>query len=270
MRYLACLLPVVLVGGCVTYSPHVDPVPSSAWQAAADSPRTAEPTTPRRDPVRPAPSAQSLTREQVLVTATSRDPQEAIAELDRHPFAFPLDQENLRWFEDRVAPPEVLDYLHKRSAIDWDALARSSQPVQPAEPPVEYDEGGYPAPTPSQPSTTYVVESPQPSTVVYERTYYDPPVYGGTVYVYGGGYYGSNHSYYRGGYYRPYYRSTYRASTPVYTPGTVYRAGAPAGVYSHPSYQPYTYTPYRATTTVRTSHPSGGFHGGHSGGGHHR
>ena len=85
VRSLALLVVPLTFVGCVS-SPHrVSSVPASAWRAAADSPRTLEPTTPHvhRDPVRQAPSASALSKEQVLTLANAKDPHEAIDVIGR-------------------------------------------------------------------------------------------------------------------------------------------------------------------------------------------
>lgn len=251
------LVPAVLVllaSGCVV-THRVEPVPASAWTATEGSTRTSYPTqAARRDPPRrTVPDA--LTKDQVLALASNRDPQDAIAEIDRHPLAFALTKENLGWFEDRVAPPELVDYLKKRAAIDWDALAKAPpaeiQPTTESYAAPSYDSPSYgydstPAP---QPTTVYV-ESPQPqTTVIYERDYVDPyPYYVGGVYVYGGCYrrgwlrpcYSGNYYYNRGYYPNTYYSNTYvnRANYNAYAPGPV------AGLY-----------PTRSTV-VRTGNPT--------------
>ncbi len=198
MRYLGLLLVPIALVGCARSRPHVATVPASAWHAAGDSPRTSEPVTRHRDPVR-QPSVAALSREQVLEIANRRDPQDAIAEIDRHPLGFALNNQNIGWFEDRVVPPELVDYLRKRGAVDWEALNTPAPSPQPQADPDRYATWDQP---PQQP-TVYVVESPRPTTVIYERTYtssyvppacYTPTYYAGAVYVGGSVSYGYGRS----------------------------------------------------------------------------
>jgi hypothetical protein len=120
------VLPVVLVTGCAlsgcSSSPRVATVSDEAWRAAADSPRTPEPTPPPPEKPSVRSAGQPLTRDEVLEVATIHDAQDAIDEIDRHPLSFPLDEENLAWFESRFAPPELVDYLRKRAEVDWTEL----------------------------------------------------------------------------------------------------------------------------------------------------
>jgi hypothetical protein len=270
VRHLVLPLVAVLVAGCAS-TQRVDPVPDSAWRAAEGSPRTSYPTTssapittPRRDPARSS-SSLTLTKEQVLAIATSQDPAEAIAEVDRHPFAFKLTNENLGWFEDRLAPPEFLDYLKKRAAVDWDRLAQAPSTDQP-----QQLEGGFGYVTPSTPSsdtlpptTTVYTDSPPPQvTVVYEN---DSPYYyhDGAIWVWGG-FYGARH-WYRNGY-------SYYYNQPYYRPN-YYTGGQPvAGLYVAPGVNATVRTAAPQGVVVRGSVRSGGFHAGGHGtghGGHH-
>lgn len=271
MRHLVLPLLAVLLAGCES-TPRVDPVPDSAWRAAEGSPRTSYPTTasapfaspPRRDPARPQASSLALTKEQVLAIATSQDPQEAIAEVDRHPLGFKLTNESLGWFEDRLAPPEFLDYLQKRAAVDWDKLAQAPSTAPPSQP-----EGGFGYVTPSTPgsdtlpppATTVYVDNPPPQvSVVYES---DSPYYyhDGAIWVWGG-FYGSRH-WYRNGY-------SYYYNRPFYRPNYYTGAQPVAGLYVGPSVNATVRTAAPQGVTVRGSVRSGSHSGGHSshGGGH--
>jgi hypothetical protein len=172
---------------------------------------------------------------------TGKDPADAIAEIDRHPFAFPLNGENLGWFEDRVAPPELIDYLKKRAAVNWEQLSQGASPA-----PAPAPSGGFgyanTAPDAGTPPPTTVYSDPQPTqtTVIYQDPYYDPYYYGyGGVYVYGGYAYGP---------YRRYYGPGVVGAAPVYRPGVA------AGLYAGPT--------VRANVVVR----GGGGRGGHGGG----
>ena len=80
----------------------------------------------------PPARSDSLTREGVLEVARSHDdPAEAIRRLDASPFAFRLDPEALSWFGGQGLEPAVLDYLEKRSQIDWAALRGDVDPNSP-------------------------------------------------------------------------------------------------------------------------------------------
>jgi hypothetical protein len=238
VRYLALVLPVVLMGCTTTVRTH------DSWRVSQDdSPRTSEPVpvqgqpvqAARRDPVRPKTAADPLTKEQVLAIAGRLEPAEAIAEIDRHPLAFPLSKENLSWFEDRLVAPELADYLKKRSQVNWEQLAKPAEPTPP--PPSVIDDSNaqpeqptyYEPPARRTQTTVYIEPQPQ-TTVVYDTA---PVVYGGVVYVGGGYYYGP----------RYYGARTYYAPVRTAAPQVVYRPGAPAGLYSN-------------TTVVRTGNPT--------------
>lgn len=110
------LLTVALAaGGCgTTADDHPDVV--------AVAPRLAPP--PARDG--------ALDRDAALRVAQGHaDPAEAIAELDTHRFAFALDDATLTWFGQQGLEPAVLDYLHKRSRVDWEALRGDVDPDTP-------------------------------------------------------------------------------------------------------------------------------------------
>ena len=96
----ACALLVVCAGlGCASEPP---PPP----------PRMLEPA--------PAGGARALSQDAVLEHAQTRTaPELTIEYLDRHPFDFSLNAQTLAEFERAGAAPEVLDYLHKRSRVDW-------------------------------------------------------------------------------------------------------------------------------------------------------
>ena len=67
----------------------------------------------------------------VDIVRRAGDPADAIATLDARPFEFELDGEALEWFGERDLAPPVLDYLEKRSKIDWDALRGDVDPAGP-------------------------------------------------------------------------------------------------------------------------------------------
>src|SRR4051812_14885426 len=99
--------------GCASSQPRrvivTHTMPDARWEPAPGSPRSSYPTRldyiPRTVQVASMRSG-PLTREQVLALATRNDPGDAIAEIDRHPLAFPLDGANLAWFDDRLVAPE--------------------------------------------------------------------------------------------------------------------------------------------------------------------
>ena len=75
---------------------------------------------------------EELSRERVLAIAQrEEDPGQAIALLDRRPFSFELDEDALAWFGEQGSPPEVLDYLRKRSKVDWSSLRGDVDPDTP-------------------------------------------------------------------------------------------------------------------------------------------
>ena len=70
----------------------------------------------------PPSNERPLQRTDVAARGREGSPEQAIRSLDRHPFAFPLDRENLAWLEAQDLPPGVLDYLRKRALVDWESL----------------------------------------------------------------------------------------------------------------------------------------------------
>lgn len=285
----ARFVPVLIAGslaGCASSSPRPATVPDAAWMAAGDSPRSSAPMTRVRASrsQRPTPPGQPLTREQVLQLATLKDPQDAIAEIDRHPLSFALDNASLAWFEDRVVPPEVADYLRKRAQVDWsqvrgDALAdapppsRDDQPPQPAPPTDSWAD----APPPQSPPVEQPAMDDPGTTVVYD----DQPTYvvGGVVY--------SGWGWYDGAYWRPwrpwYHRDSFVGTT-VYS-GAGY--GSAPGNYRSGGYGNYPYargsfvyaqprgfvappTITRPPGVNRSTGRSGGTTGRSSSAGHHR
>jgi len=248
VRWVAAIGITAVAAGCTTTVRRVEPVPQSSW-AATPAPRPAM-NYAASEQVRPA-RPEPLTKESVLrIATTARDAQEAIYVIDQHPFAFPLDDKAIQWFEDRAAPPELIDYLRKRAQVNWDQLraeqelARTDpyatpqqEGVEPnAQPSVEYAQ-------PEQPGTVVVESSP---TVVYDYTdpyWYDP--YWGLGYgvgigigwtwgwgYYGWGWYDRDHHYwgndrYLGRSYGSVYRSgNYYGGTSY---GSIYRSGNFAG-----------------------------------------
>ena len=80
-------------------------------------------------PYAPPPAAeQALTQEGLLELAAAHPSDEVIAKVDRHPLAFELDEPTLAELQAKGLPGEVLDYLRKRSRVDWDALRGEVDP----------------------------------------------------------------------------------------------------------------------------------------------
>jgi len=80
----------------------------------------------------PPADEEELDRFQVLAAAQgSEDPADVIALLDASPFSFELDAEAVAWFGEQGVPPEVLDYLGKRSKVDWSSLRGDVDPNTP-------------------------------------------------------------------------------------------------------------------------------------------
>lgn len=76
----------------------------------------------------PPARARALTRDEVWAEVqASPGAEQAIARLDLFPFAFELGPE-LPWFEAQGLPATVLDYLRKRSRIDWASLRGDVDP----------------------------------------------------------------------------------------------------------------------------------------------
>jgi hypothetical protein len=80
----------------------------------------------------PAYEDHSLTREEALKIAHGADdPGDSIRELDSRPLDFELTEEALVWFGEQGIEPEVLDYLRKRSKVDWPSLRGDVDPSGP-------------------------------------------------------------------------------------------------------------------------------------------
>lgn len=81
----------------------------------------------------PPPSSRiRLSREQALEIAQgSDDPADAIEILDSRPFGFDLDESAIGWFGAQGVAPAVMDYLRKRSKVDWEALRGDVDPGTP-------------------------------------------------------------------------------------------------------------------------------------------
>lgn len=82
------------------------------------------PATVAAPPLAPPPAEEgAIDREEALRLARAHDePDDAIRALDARRFAFALDEPTLAWFGRQGLAPQVLDYLQKRSRIDWEAL----------------------------------------------------------------------------------------------------------------------------------------------------
>jgi hypothetical protein len=89
---------------------------------------------PRLEPP-PARSGEPLTKDQALALAKDPDAEQAIDELDAHRLGFVLDAPTIVWFEKEGATPEALDYLSKRTRVDWEGLRGD---VDPGTPEAEY------------------------------------------------------------------------------------------------------------------------------------
>ncbi|MBI3724194.1 hypothetical protein HY251_09620 [bacterium] len=230
----------LMLAGCQS-EPRVEPVPRSAWEATATSRRTPYAQRPYRNVEPPARSQVSddfLSRERVLDIAVKRDPQEAISEIDRHPLAFPLNDENIGWFEDRLVSPEVVDYLKKRSQVKWADLRKEPSSAPSTDYAFVPTDDFAPLPTDAPPTRTVIVE--RPSSVVYEySTTWDP--YWGWYY---GGCYRSNYCWDGSCWV---YREPCHPTTTYY--GSVYRSSN--GVIVGPANGPVVVTSPRSTTTYR-------------------
>jgi hypothetical protein len=114
VRRILCVVAMALFLGCEGPSHPEAPPPEAVAPAYEPPPAQEEP----------------LTREEVLLRGRAEDSDEAIGELDRHPFDFELDEPNLAWLQREGVRKPVLDYLHKRSKVDWDALRGDVDPQQ--------------------------------------------------------------------------------------------------------------------------------------------
>lgn len=110
-KLAAALLVAGMLGGCVTET-------------------RVEGRAPSLEPP-PARSGEPLTREQALEMARSEDVEHAISELDASRFGFVLDAATIGWFERQGATPEAIDYLRKRSHVDWEGLRGDVDPGSP-------------------------------------------------------------------------------------------------------------------------------------------
>lgn len=94
----------------------------AAFLAACGTP---EPRTVKVAPaLAPPPAgAEALSQEEVLdLSRRARDPEDAIKRIDARPLAFPLDEAHLSALGAEGIDPDVLDYLKRRSQVDWEAL----------------------------------------------------------------------------------------------------------------------------------------------------
>jgi len=80
----------------------------------------------------PARSEPSLTKAQALdLVSGANDADDAVRSLDTHRLGFSLDPATIDWFKDQGAAPEVIDYLKKRSRVDWDGMRGDIDPRAP-------------------------------------------------------------------------------------------------------------------------------------------
>lgn len=113
------VLSVILCLGCA--APDRDP------EDPGVTPPGVEVVAPGLDP--PPARGDALDRRAVLRIAQAHaDPADAIAELDSRRFAFALDDASIEWFGREGVDPQLLDYLRKRAAVDWDALRGDVDP----------------------------------------------------------------------------------------------------------------------------------------------
>lgn len=80
-------------------------------------------------------SSRALSKTEVVAMAKADKGQEAIARLDRHPFNFELNDAALAEFEANELSEDVIDYLEKRAAINWDQLHAERLQLQSVEAP---------------------------------------------------------------------------------------------------------------------------------------
>lgn len=66
-----------------------------------------------------------LDKQAVLLISQRETPTDAIQQLDSRPFDFELNVQSIEWFSKRGVHRDVLDYLHKRSLINWEDLQNS-------------------------------------------------------------------------------------------------------------------------------------------------
>lgn len=142
LRPCIALLITLLLAGCRSGEDHPEPVvagrpppPDVGADATPDVTEDQGQGGPARAPgLEPPPDrgGPGLSRDQVLVVARGHeDAAEAIAVLDQTRFTFRLDAGAVRWFGGQGLDPAVLDYLDKRSRIDWDALRGDIDPDAP-------------------------------------------------------------------------------------------------------------------------------------------
>ncbi len=129
---------VLLLAGCRSGEDHPEPVvagrpppPDVSADATPDPDQGGPARAPGLEPP-PDRGGPGLSRDQVLTVARGHeDPADAIAVLDQTRFTFRLDAGAVRWFGGQGLDPALLDYLDKRSRIDWDALRGDVDPDAP-------------------------------------------------------------------------------------------------------------------------------------------
>lgn len=126
--------------GCRSGEDHPEPVVAGRPPPDVGPDASPDVTDPDPGPAGRAPGLEpppdrggpGFSRDQVLVVARGHeDPADAIAVLDQTRFTFRLDAGAVRWFGAQGLDPAVVDYLDKRSRIDWDALRGDVDPDAP-------------------------------------------------------------------------------------------------------------------------------------------
>jgi len=114
VRWSLIPLTLLLIACAAPGEPEPAPGPPPAAVAPAYNP--------------PPAATEALDPAQLLELAESLPPDEVISKVDRHPLAFELDEAALAELRAEGLPTEVLDYLRKRSRIDWGALRGEVDP----------------------------------------------------------------------------------------------------------------------------------------------
>lgn len=82
----------------------------------------------------PGKAVRAIGKAEVVAIAKAEKGQKAIARLDLHPFNFELSDETIQEFRDNELPEDVVDYLEKRAAVDWDQLHSERLQLQSVQP----------------------------------------------------------------------------------------------------------------------------------------
>ncbi|MDF1661423.1 MAG: hypothetical protein P1V97_06605 [Planctomycetota bacterium] len=80
-------------------------------------------------------ATRALSQDEVVAMAKEANGRDAIARLDSHPFNFELTDARLAELEANELSENVMDYLEKRAAIDWDQLHAERLQLQSVEAP---------------------------------------------------------------------------------------------------------------------------------------